>query len=569
MSDEVPDAARHRFASVPLLAWMRDPSTSRGISELLPGGHSEKVSYADLALRIRAQAACFRAEGLAPGSVVALALPGGIDFAVAFCAVLHAGATPSPIAPPLPFQSASEYRHRFTGKLRAVRPERLVTNESLRSRMIELAAAFTGLPVSVVDAGAHSADEVDGVPPASTALIQFTSGSSGAVKAVRISRAALEEHVAVIRSWLGMRLTDRTASWLPMHHDMGLIGCFLTPVVNTGDVQFMRPDQFLRDPLSWLRCFDASGATLTAIPPFAMRHIAARVSADMIADLNFSGWRVAIVGAEPIAPEDLRAFLELMAPRGFRSSTFCPAYGLAEACLAVTGVATGSAPRFVVADLSGTRIGGAVAHSVPTHPGPGTADGVGYVGCGRPLGATSVTVVDEAGRALPEATLGEIVVASDTLADAYLFDDPHAEASRLAAGCLDGGSFRTGDAGFVLDGELFVAGRLGDSIKHNGVSVLAEELEAVLADASGTAPPPVVLLGTVGNTSTAIVLLDRRAGSSLPDVETLLTRRVPGLDVRVVPVGRRDVLRTSSGKVRRREMWEIHAADDAVRSLMS
>jgi len=530
----------------PLLGWMSDPSRDRGLRFLAPDRSWRFTPYADLARRVLGLSDHFRQLGLPPGSVAAVALPSSADFVASFFAALHAGATPCPVVPPLPFQQADAYRDHVLRLFATARPELLVTTTALQRQVGADVLARAANRVVLLDGDQDLAGVglvPDARPPSRHALLQFTSGTTSSPKAVQVPWAALERNIGCIRAWLRMTPADVTATWLPMHHDMGLIGCVLTPVVNRSDVYVMRPDQFLRDPLSWLACFGQRGATLTAVPDFALSHVVRRVPGSALAGMDFRSWRVAIMGAERIAPGSLDAFTRLLGPHGFRRSCFCPAYGLAEACLAVTGVPVDAEPTVFRAAAGAQSIGSPVTEARDSRD-PGTD----YVGCGLPLADTTVQIVDEEQRPLPERALGEIVISSSMLADGYL-----GVASDDAFGAQ---SLRTGDAGFVIDGQLYVAGRLGDSIKHRATAIFAEDLEAHLARRlDSPRARPVVLLGAYEGENLALVLLETQRVPA-PDVFDALAARVPGLRVVLGLTRPGSILRTSSGKPRRRAMWE-------------
>jgi acyl-CoA synthetase (AMP-forming)/AMP-acid ligase II len=535
------------FEQRPLLGWMDEPGHDKGLRFLAPDGSWQFTSYQALARRVLGLSQHFQRLGLPQGSVVAIALPPSADFAACFFAALHAGATPCPVVPPLPFQRADAYRDHVLQLCATARPELLVTTTALQERVGATALLQAANRVVLLD-GDHDLEGLalaaSARPPSRHALLQFTSGTAGAPKAVQVPWAALERNIGCIRAWMRMTPGDATATWLPMHHDMGLIGCLLTPVINRSDVYAMRPDQFLRDPVSWLACFGRHGATLTAVPDFALSHVARRVPDSAVADMDFRSWRAVIVGAERIQPGSLDAFARLLGPRGLRRSCFCPAYGLAEACLAVTGLPVDAEPTVVRVAAGGQALGSPVVE-VRDPDEPGTD----YVGCGPPLGDTTVQIVDDEQRPLPERTLGEIVISSSMLADGYMgaADDDAFRAQSL----------RTGDAGFVIDGQLHIVGRLGDSIKHRATAIFAEELEAHLAHKlSSVRAHPVVLLGSYEGENMALVLLEAQRAPSARDVFDALANRVPGLRVMLGLARQGTILRTSSGKPRRRAMWQ-------------
>lgn len=535
----------------PLLDWLDAPSDRRGLRVREPSGAWTFHSYRSLAASVYAMAERLRQEGVRPGDAVALATGSGVEFVAGFFGTLTAGGTPVPLAPPALFQRTEDYRGRVGGLLAAARTGCVVTRP-------ESAAVLGGTGVRVV---AVTAEELTGPQapqtrdrPADRALVQFTSGSSGRPRAVAVPATALEANIGAIRAWLGMRDDDATATWLPLHHDMGLIGCLLTPLVGGNDLFVMSPESFVRDPVTWLDCFGSGAARLSAAPVFGLAHVLRRVRAEAIADRSwdFTGWRALITGAERVDPAVLTGFAALLAPFGFSPRAFLPAYGLAEATLAVTGTGLGDLPRSVTVDRRSLAPGRRVRHASGEEDGPPLT----VAGCGRPLTAGStVRVVGQDGRELPEGHVGEIEVSGPSVAAGYL-DDGH-----VSPGAFRGGTVRTGDSGFVDAGELFVLGRLGDRVKCRAGTVFAEDLVAAVEGVPELAHArPAVLLGALDGVDTAVVVVEHRPGPWVEEVVRVLRRHVEGIGVRVVAGPRGTVRRTTSGKPRRRPMWDAFVA---------
>ncbi len=346
------------------------------------------------------------------------------------------------------------------------------------------------------------------------------------------------------------------ASWLPLHHDMGLIGCFVAPVVSGCDLWLMTPEQFVHRPLAYLRCFGERGARLTAMPTFALDHITRRVRPDQLSGLDFSQWRAMIVGSEQVRAGSFERVHRLLAPFGFERRAILPAYGLAEATLAVTGLPLDEVWRTCPVETAELALG---------RPVTANQDGrsVPVVGCGHPLVGTQVRIVGRSGAPLPAGVVGEIEVRGASVATGYTRIDGTA-ATRLVDGVL-----RTGDAGFVLDGQLFVLGRLGDALKVRGRTVFAEDVEERLGTLVPEHVPVAVALGVHGGQPTAVVLVAWAGppGSDddrdrVVDRLTRTARRLTDADrvlVHVVP--RSAIPRTTSGKIRRRAVWRSFVED--------
>jgi acyl-CoA synthetase (AMP-forming)/AMP-acid ligase II len=286
----------------------------------------------------------------------------------------------------------------------------------------------------------------------------------------------------------------------------------------------MRPETFVRRPLEYLECFGRRGASISATPAFGLDHMLRKVRPEELSGLEFSGWRSLVVGAERIPPGTLRGFHALLGPRGLSRRALLPAYGLAEAALAVTGL----------------------------RHGQGWAEEKSVVGCGTPLPGITVRIVDDHGDELPDRGVGEIAVRSPYLAVGHLGDG--AGGTRT-----ENGELRTGDAGFIADGQLFVHGRIGDSLKLRGLRIFAEDVEQSLRGAGGLPPRAAVVLGEdAAGPVAAAVIEDGTNASGEPqdaDVLRLLRHAAPGAEAVVRRVPRGALPRTPSGKPRRRMIW--------------
>lgn len=388
--------------------------------------------------------------------------------------------------------------------------------------------------------------DADGTPDADRVMIhQLTSGSTGAPRLIRVGAANLEANLAGMADWLGWRDgVDAWASWLPLHHDMGLIGGLLMPAAHDSDLWTATPGQFLRDPSCWVSALDAGHGTVTAAPTFGYAYTAKRIRrpADGV---DLSGVRVACVGAEPVSQDVLAGFGERFAGAGFAPRAWAPAYGLAESTLCVSAVTPDEDVRVaVVDDGEPMRLGEAVP--VRGVEALGDGDGVRLVGCGRPILAAHVDIVDEDGAVLPDGHLGEIVVGGPSVA-------------RVGdGGTGTGNRHATGDSGLLLDGELFVLGRIGDGIKVRGEFVDCEGLEKRVAAALGRSPERVALaLGrTAADVGAVLLVRDEPEPDARERAEAQLRVALGATaEVTVVAVDGSDIPKTSSGKVRRREIW--------------
>ncbi|GAA1957445.1 AMP-binding protein [Amycolatopsis minnesotensis] len=523
--------------------WLGDPRGDRGVLFAEDDGSWTRRNYDELADAAHRVAGALIDDGVRHGDVVAVLMPTGFECLAALFGTWVAGATVCLLVPPA-FTANEDYVAHAAAIVIDAAPRLLVTSAGLApvaGRV--LAGAGRDDRPWLWRAGDRAAPR----EPAELALLQFTSGSSGRARGVRVGWDNLAANIDVIHSWLRWRDGDGTASWLPLHHDMGLIGCLLTTVAGQGDLWLMRPAQFLRDPARWLRCFET--AAHTASPPFGFEYAAKRVRPDQLSDVDLTGWRGAIVGAEPIDPAALEAFAGLAGRAGFSSSVYLPAYGLAEATLAVTSDARPGPPTVVRPASSSLRFGAPVGIEAERVLGsPADAASGWLVGCGGPAHGVGVDIVDEAGIPLPQGNLGEVVVSGPSVARGY-----HAGRTGSSTS-FAGGAVRTGDAGFLHRGALYVLGRMGESLKVRGRSVYVEDLESLVVAETGLSRSRC----TVVSTGTGVALfVEAPEGPWRADATRALRGALgPEAGIRVIAGGRGLIRRTTSGKPRRRHLWE-------------
>lgn len=535
-----------------LLHWLNGPRTGHGLRFATDNEGWSEHDYRSLATATRALAARLQGCGLARQDVSCLVQPTGPDFVTGLFAIWLAGGTACPIAPPTPFQDDVAYVGHLASIFGVARPVLVLTSPEFQPYVIRaLHQAAVTAPVLLSEDLPAPGDCVP-VTPAEVALLQFTSGSSGQPRGVEVTAAGLAANISAIRDWLGMEPADGTASWLPLYHDMGLIGCLLTPVINQSTAWLMRPDQFIRDPARWLECLGDGRAVCTASPPFGYAYAVKRVAPGRLAALDFSGWKAAIVGAEPIDARVLRRFEKLVAPLGFRG--FLPAYGLAEATLLVTGRRRRDAIRIVHPDWSQTKFGEqvplqgqATLREVPD----GEAHGW-LVSCGRSWEGTSVQIIGADETPLTDGHLGEIVVRGPSVAKGYR-GDATAGSSRF-----DGARLHTGDAGFLLNEELFVVGRIGDSLKLRGRTVYVEDLDVKVTTATGLGLGRAVVISSTSQGRPGVALIAEATPGPWVSTALEILRRETGPEsfVRIITGSRGLIARGLSGKPRRRHMWQ-------------
>src|SRR5215218_1361566 len=437
-----------------VLDWLDNPATTRGIHFAQANGGWRFQSYSHLAQDAYRVATLLRDSGAERGDVVSLLVAESEGFVPAFLGTALAGLTPSPIASPVTFQG--HYAEHVAEIVRAAEPAIVLAEPALHDvARRAVRSAGVGRPLVLDDlAGLPAGEAARGRQP-DVALLQFTSGSSGTPKGVRVTPENLAANVAAIHGWLGVTPEDSCSSWLPLYHDMGLIGTFLGSVVAQIDLWLMTPVDFIRTPVRWLECHGRQGVTITTAPNFGYGYTTRRVGPAELEGMDFSRWRIAMNGAERIDPKVAADFAAMLAPHGFRPSVFTPCYGLAEATLAATGVPPGTGAR-IVRLAEALRTGDAVTIADKGALGVDRPDDGGrwLTACGPAVPGAAVQIVDDAGTPLPEGHFGEIRVQGTSVAAGYQ------SCSRNASGNFTSDGLRTGDSGFVLDGDLFVVGRL-------------------------------------------------------------------------------------------------------------
>jgi acyl-CoA synthetase (AMP-forming)/AMP-acid ligase II len=526
---------------VSLLGWLTDPPADRGLHIAEPDGeHWSFYSYEHLAELTRQAAGRLRANGVGPGDVVMVVRPTSWEFIADFFGALMLGATPSPVAPPGAFRGLATYQAHIGRMAALVRPRVIATAADVAPVLVPIVGE-RGITL-VADSGGGRPDPIQDAPsPPEVGLIQFSSGSTGSPHGVQISFAAMQANISGMRQWLRLDSNDSHASWLPLHHDMGLLGQLLLPMSHLADFSLMRPEQFVRSPVRWLRRFGPGGATGTAIPPFGLRHIVRRVRPRDLEDLDLSGWRFAVVGSERIDHDTITSFLRLFEPHGLRPDVPVPAYGMAESTLAATGVAVGTGYTTATVDTRSLGLGRPVDFS-PAEPHRTT-----LVSCGSPIDGVTVRVVDERGNALPDGHLGELEVGGSSLGDGYIAENEGVTPF--------GGSLRTGDAGFLLGGELYVMGRLGDAVKELGRWLFADDVEQIAAAVSPRPQQTVALVGELAGNNCAVVLIEGVA-DGIDKVGVAVAEQIGEVRTLVLAVPNGSVQRTTSGKPKRRAMWQ-------------
>ncbi|WP_161965391.1 AMP-binding protein [Rhodococcus sp. P1Y] len=532
--------------------WLTAPVREAKYSFSPDGTSWQKTSHKDLAEQANGAASYFTLNGVRPGDRVGLIVEAGPNFIAAFFGAILIGAIPAPIATPPPFGSSNNYLLYLRNLIHVGQLDIIVCGETARSTADLATDALTARVLPVQGSFDKTAPvEPHGFANDDLCLIQFSSGSSGTNRAVHISHQNLAVNTQAIAHWLELGRGDSWATWLPHYHDMGLIGGILTPLVSSIDIMAMAPQTFIKNPAGWLSCFGEYEATVTACPNFALDFILRRVNSNMVLGHDYSRWKSLVCGAERVDHQTMTKFANRFGVQGFNIHTCTPAYGLAESTLAVTGKKLKSAPRSITVRASSLSPGSQV------HLGPAGADEVrAIVSCGQPVDPNSCVWIEHDGHSVPEGVVGEVHVKAASVAVGY------SSTSRESTNRFEGGKVNTGDAGFLLQGELFVVGRFGDSVKVRGRTFFSEDVDAVLFRLTGVDSHNLVsILGDTPSGPAILVVTEVREVSILTDIRNQLTTHFAGLTIQVAAVDKGSIMRTTSGKPRRRAMWDAYATD--------
>jgi acyl-CoA synthetase (AMP-forming)/AMP-acid ligase II len=515
-------------------------------------GIETSVTYLDLYVTARGIADALQA---APGEPVLLLLDPGFAYVASLFACLLSGAPAVPAFPPDRFQ-LERSMSRIGVILEDSTARVVLTTEEVAASCADLirAAAGTDIDFLAVDRVDPSSDGPQVIPShTAPALLQYTSGSTSAPRGVIVTQENLAANCDFARRAFDMPPDFVGVSWLPPYHDMGLVGFILLPPYIGMRAVLMSPAMFLRKPVEWLRAITRHRALLAGGPNFAYDLCVRRVKPEDRADLDLSSWGLTFNGAEPVRPDTLTAFTDAFAEAGFQRRAFYPCYGLAEATLLVTGGARFEAPRVLTVEPETLAREG---RAVPAD------EGRPLVSVGWPDPGHELVIVDvDSARVLADGEVGEIWLKGPSVAAGYWRRDKETAESFEAVTADGRGPFlRTGDLGFIHDGELFVTGRMKDVVIVNGRNIYPADVERVCELASsGIRRGCGVTFGIendAGEERIAVVYevrADDEAELSeiLDDLRRAVTREVSSEPEAIVLVEPRSVAKTSSGKVQR------------------
>ena len=529
----------------------------RGLNFHDPRGRLARVyPYAELRRDAQTLARQFMAYGVMPGDRVAIVAETSAEFAALFFGSVLAGAWPVPLPLPTSFGGRDAYVDQLGVQLASCDPKLLLYPPEIAAMGHDAAAAqhvegmawdlFASLPAPDAPLPTLKSDDI--------AYLQYSSGSTRFPHGVAVTHAALLSNLAAHAHGMTITDGDRCVSWLPWYHDMGLVGCFLSPVANQVSVDYLRTEDFARRPLAWLDLISRNpGTTLSYSPTFGYDICARRISSQShLSDrFDLSRWRVAGNGADMIRPDVMQRFVDVFAPAGFKASAFLPSYGLAEATLAVSIMPPGEG--IVVELVEETQLSGGVARQ--DRPQRYRA----VVNCGVPARGMRIEIRDDDGACLPDRQIGKVWCTGPSLMTGY-YRDPEATAACMLDGWLD-----TGDMGYLSDGYVYIVGRAKDMIIVNGKNHWPQDIEWAVEQLPGFKSGDIAAFAitTSGGEETPAVLVQCRT-SDVAEREKLReqirerVRSITGMNCIIELVPPRTLPRTSSGKLSRSKARSLY-----------
>ncbi len=536
----------------------------RHITYLASEGGERVVSFAELRQRALGILHHLQCSGLEAGDELILYLPDNAPFIDAFWACLLGGIVPVPVAVGV----NDEQRLKLFRIFEHLQRPWLYTDLRTLDRL-SLFSAARGLndELARMHRRCVKLDQIGDIAqpglrhsgaPHDVAFVQFSSGSTSTPKGVVLTHRNLLSNIEGIAA--GARFTDRdvSLSWMPLTHDMGLIGFHLNMLVCGISHCLMPTDLFVRRPLLWLQAASARRATVLCSPNFGYKHVLKVFDPARLGEIDLSPVRLLFNGAEPISAELCERFLERMAPYGLERSAMFPVYGLAEASLAVTFPALGAPLHTLTLQRQGLQVGAAVVPAASDD-----AQAIRFVGVGHPIRNCAVRIAGDARRALPPGHIGHVLIRGENVAAGY-YQDPEATAAvRTDDGWLD-----TGDLGLLSESELYITGRSKDIIFANGQNYYPHDLEAVAERAAGIELGKVAACGArrpdAAEDEVLLFVVHRGDPERFAPLAATLARTMSeqlGLEIaHVVPVPR--LPKTTSGKVQRHLLAESYVAGE-------
>ncbi|MBT2185382.1 fatty acyl-AMP ligase [Sphingobium nicotianae] len=502
------------------------------------------------------------ARGVKPQDRIALVAETGAEFAQTFFGIVYAGAWPVPLPLPTSFGGKESYIDQLVVQLSSCDPSMLLFPAELSEMASEAARRQNVAPLSFEDFLATPAARC-ALPQASTddiCYLQYSSGSTRFPHGVAVTHKALLANLTAHSHGMEVVDGDRCISWLPWYHDMGLVGCFLSPVANQVSTDYLKTEDFARRPLAWLDMISRhDGTAISYSPTFGYDICARRMSSQTRASERFdlSRWRIAGNGADMIRPDVMQQFVDAFAEAGFSPKAFLPSYGLAETTLAVTIMPPGEG--IVVELVEETELSGGAA------PRDRPQRFRAIVNCGKPVLGMTVEIRDDFGGLVPDRTIGKVWTTGSSLMVGYFRDQEATDA------CMVDGWLDTGDMGYLSDGYLYIVGRAKDMIIINGKNHWPQDIEWAVEQLPGFKQGDIAAFSitTSGGEEAPAVLVhcrvsDNQERAKLRDDIRERVRSITGMNCVVELVPPRSLPRTSSGKLSRSKARKLYLEGEIV-----
>lgn len=518
-------------------------------------------SFAEVCKEAKRIGACLQELGLKKGDRLALVLSTPENFVLSFLGAISAGFLPVPMYPPLSLGRLDNYVDRAVGILRVSGAKTLLTTKELIP-MLQPALSRAPSLNNILDIETllpMTSDPASGeseAHPDEPCFLQFTSGSTSAPRGVIVTHRNLMANArAIIESLEIDPDTDRAVSWLPLYHDMGLIGFVIASLVAQVPVVFIPTIAFVKHPGVWMETVHKYRATVTFGPNFAFDLATKRASKISRINPDLSCLRVLGCGAEPINPKTIESFIEAFAPWGLKPHAILPCYGMAEATLAIAFDHLQRPMRKLVIDRQAYESKNIARPLTPREERRNPKKRFELVSCGRTFPGHEIRILDDKLRPLPEGCVGEIVFSGPSVTPGY-FKNP--EASKQV---LQGGWLHTGDIGFILDGDLYVSGRQKDLVIINGRNYPPQAIEWIVEGISGIRKGSVVAFSVNGDSTEKLIIIAETTMTDSAELEHLITEEIRSALAltahKVVLVRRGSIPKTSSGKLQRRKTKDL------------
>jgi fatty-acyl-CoA synthase len=515
----------------------------------------ESLRFRDVRERAIALAQAMVRAGLPRGGRVAIMAETVPDFPCFFFACQYAGLIPVPLPLSMNLGGKDSYVQRLRGLIGGAGAVAAVafpdSIDSLREATADLSLGIVGTPDDFYSLPTGGAD-LHPFGANDPCYIQYSSGSTRFPHGVFISqRAAIANCRAIGRNGVHLRNGDRCASWLPLYHDMGLVGFLFVPTLAQISIDYIATADFARRPLIWLKVMSATGVSHSFSPTFGYDLCRRRAENANMAGFDLRPWRVAGIGGDMIRADVLKLFADRFAECGFRENAFLASYGLAEATLAVSFAGLQDKIEVDRVDKMAYALSNR-AEPIDASGPPSPANTRSFVICGRPLPGYEVSIRGEDGSILKDRRIGRILVSGPSLMTGY-YNDPGESERVLNDGWLD-----TGDMGYLVDGQLVITGRIKDLIIHNGRNIWPQDIEWAIERLPGLRSGDVAAFSVPGPDGAEAVVVVVQCRKTSPESQQELEREISavvrttaGVDCRVVLVPPRSISMTSSGKISR------------------